>query len=180
MKRDPDKLRAWRQRSAAKAAASAAGKPRAALKRSSGLTGGKPRAKAADSSDRPKAPPVGPMRPGAWREAVWHLDEGKCVGCGKSVPLEADRWVWQAHHPIEKQKLPPGRKYDPRNGVVTCRRCHERHTTWTAVIDGSKLPARCFEFAAELGTWAEDVLDRAHPTRNPAAGSSGSSNTGEQ
>jgi 5-methylcytosine-specific restriction endonuclease McrA len=103
------------------------------------------------------------MAPGAWREEVWRLDRGRCVNCGKAVPLDGDMWSWNAHHPVEKQKLPPSLRWDPRNGVVTCRRCHERHTTAAARIPGSRLPGRCWDFARELGGGWSDVLDRAHP-----------------
>lgn len=179
MRRDPEKLRAWQERSRAKAAENAQGRPRAALKRSSGLARGKTPPKPRKAGERPVArEPVGPLRPGEWRDAVWELDGGRCVACGRVVPKDADRWVWQAHHPLPKQKLPAGQRYDPRNGVVLCTRDHERHETRTAVIAGTKLPARVREFAAELGDWAVDALDRAHPI--PAAGSSGSPDNGRQ
>lgn len=170
LKADVEKVREFQQRG--RGSLSGGGQP---LARSKGLGRGNGSKKASNSGDRPKAPPVGPLTPGDWRRAVWALDEGKCVMCRVPVAMNADRWTWQAHHPIEKQKLPNERKYDPRNGVVTCRRCHEKHTTWTEVIPGEKLPERCRAFAAEMGEGWLDLLDRAHPT-GPAAGSSGAQN----
>lgn len=105
----------------------------------------------------------GPLMPLEWRREVWRLDAGRCVMCGVSVPRDADRWWWQAHHPVEKQNVPPGVRWDPRNGVTTCRRCHERHTSWTARIPGDRLPERARAFARELGPSFVALLERNHP-----------------
>lgn len=160
---DPEKVRAFQQRAREKTAekqrqASANGAlPRSELAR---------RGKGGVNPPRPEnasTAVAGPLSPAEWRVAVWTLDLGRCVGCGREVPRDADRWTWQAHHPIPKQKLPPGKKYDPRNGVTLCRRCHERHESVTHRIPGYRLPERAWSFARECGFWAEDVLNRLHP-----------------
>lgn len=98
---------------------------------------------------------------------------GYCCGCGAQVPRDADRWTWQAHHPIPKQALKrEGLRHlvnDVRFGVVTCRRCHERHTTRTETIPLDKMPLRVLDAAHEIGPRWADLLGREHP----AAGCSG-------
>lgn len=138
--------------------------------------GAKGRPVAPRAAERPTAP-AGPLSPSEWRNAVWALDHGRCVMCGKQVRRDADRWSWQCHHPLEKHKLPAERRYDPRNGVVTCRRCHERHTCRIVVIPASRLPARVFAFAAELGERWLAVLERAHP-QEPGGGDAAAHNDG--
>lgn len=172
LRADPEKVREFKARAAPLKRGSKG------LARGEGLARGKRPPKGSNSSDRRKTAPAGPLSPLEWRRTVWELDGGRCVMCGTAVPRDADRWTWQAHHPIEKQKLPPERKYDPRNGVVTCRRCHERHTSWTEVIPGSRLPARCYAFARELGDRGLSLVNRAHPL-DPAAGNAAAPDTKE-
>lgn len=177
LKRDTDAAREFLQRGRQPLARGEKG-----LARGEGLRRKKTPAKGSNSSDRPKRPlvPVGPLSPREWRRAVWELDGGRCVMCGERVPRDASSWVWNAHHPIEKQKLPPEKKYDPRNGVVACFRCHERHTNAFRRIPMNKLPGRCREFAATLGERGLFLLESAHPREDPAAGTSRRARTGEQ
>lgn len=154
LRRNPRKQREWETRSRA-----------AALERSRDRTQGSTPERTPRPSDRPISRPEGPLSPLAWRREVWELDEGRCVNCGEEVPRDGSMWVWNAHHPVEKQKLPPELRWDPENGVVLCRGCHEGHHDGTTfAVLGQRLPARCRRFAARLGAWAVDVLDRAHPT----------------
>lgn len=151
---DPEKVREFIQRGRA-----------TSLSRSDALRQGRTAPKASRGSDRPVAPREDQVAPWRWRCTVLLLDHGLCVMCGAGPFFaDQDRWTWQAHHPVHKQILPEERKWDPRNGVVLCRRCHERHETWTARIPREKLPARCMEFATELGAAVVSVLERAHPT----------------
>jgi hypothetical protein len=64
---------------------------------------------------------------------------------------------------VEKQKLPPELRFDPRNGVVLVRPEHERHTARFAVVPFEALPESCMLFARELGDWAVAALLREHP-----------------
>jgi hypothetical protein len=54
--------------------------------------------------------------------------------------------------------------WDPRNGVLLTR---DEHLGYEAArrppIPYERLPARCREFAEELGPWAVDRLLRQHP-----------------
>lgn len=166
LRADPEKVREFRERAQAKAREAAKDRPSAALRRSTELTRGNGPAKAPRRSDRPQ-PIEGPLTPGAWRAEVWRLDGGRCVGCGEEVPLDADLWVWQAHHALPKQRLRRAGLHhlvwDPRNGVTLCKRCHERHESAISRIPGAKLPRRVFAFVLELGTWAPDALEVLHP-----------------
>lgn len=108
----------------------------------------------------------GPLTPYSWRKLVHANCYGRCIVTGTSVSLTADRYTWQAHHPLPKRLLPPERRWDPRNGVVLLRRVHERHETRTTVIPLEALPPSVMEFARELGSPYVEALLRAHP---PAA-----------
>lgn len=151
---DPEKLRAFMQRGRA-----------TGLTRSDALGRATRRLKGPKPSDRPRMSQPDLAAAWRWRVMVLLLDRGLCVNCGAGPFFaDQDRWIWQAHHPVHKQILPEARRWDERNGVVLCRRCHERHESWTERIPLSKLPARCMEFAVELGASTVSVLERAHPT----------------
>lgn len=121
-----------------------------------------------NSGERPERPPEGPLKPSEWRGMVWVLDEGHCRMCGKWLNPGGDSWAWHAHHAIEKQELRRRGLYhlvwDPSNGVLLCRRCHEQHTAALPRVPGEKLPQRVRTFAERLGDWAVYALERAHPT----------------
>jgi hypothetical protein len=87
---------------------------------------------------------------------------------GVPVPRDADLWVWQAHHPVPKHRLPPEGRYDSRNGVVLTKRAHEQHTLGFRRVPLERLPASCREFAAQIGPWAFDALVREHPPTSRA------------
>lgn len=114
----------------------------------------------------------GPLTALEWRREVWRLDGGRCRVCRVEVPRDADRWTWQAHHPTAKDELPPSRKWDPDNGIVLCRRHHERHESATERVPFNRLPDRAVRFAAREGDAALYMLERLHP-KDPAAGNGG-------
>jgi hypothetical protein len=103
------------------------------------------------------------------REAVWWLDGGQCVACGKRHRLNASSWEWQAHHVIKAARLQ--REHVPSRMirsaalcVLLCRLpCHMNHESRSAVIPLEKLPTRVVQQVKTLGTWAEDELLRYHP-----------------
>lgn len=112
------------------------------------------------------------------RLEVFDADGGSCVGCDRPLPRGADLWSWHVHHVVKEQTL-KARGCAPkwwrtrRLAVLLCRRCHERHTSRTAVVPLERLPGRVLASAAELGPWAVDLLRRNHPPadagRHPAA-----------
>ena len=182
--RDLEKVRAMQQRARERAAERAREKPRKPIERSGGLSrapkakGGRPTPyRVPAQRGAPHGPAEGPMAPLEWRETVWTLDGGRCVACGRSVPLDADHWVWQAHHCIPKQRLRRERMHHlvwhPDNGVTLCRRCHERHESATERVPGGTLPARVTRFALTIAPWGRDALNAPHPGAIPAAGTSG-------
>lgn len=59
---------------------------------------------------------------------------------------------------------------DPRNGIIACRDHHDRIENARIPIYRADLPARVWEFAAELGDRAVARLERDYPERAPAAG----------
>ena len=165
LRADPEKTRAFVQRS----------RENSTLGRSDGLSRGKTPARASKPVDRPKRPEPeeGPLTPARWRYEVWALDQGVCRGCGAGpFRLDDDAWVWNAHHCIPKTVLRArgehGRVWDPGNGIVLCRRCHEAHHG-IRPVRAHRLPERARTFAVSIGTWAEDVLDRQHPAGDAPA-----------
>lgn len=147
---NPEKVREFLRR----------GHENATLNRSRGLGNAAPPQRHPRAADAP----VGPLTPGEWRVAVLVADNGHCVGCGAGpFTADQDRWVWQAHHPLPKRMLPPELKYDPRNGVVLCRRCHEQHEAAFKRVPGDRLPGRVWAFASDVGAWASIAVQRAHP-----------------
>lgn len=178
LKADPAKIRAMQQRARERAATKARETPRAPLQRRVVDTPRYDGPKRAPKARRaPARPAEGPLTAGAWREKVWHLDGGRCVGCGQAVALDADHWTWQCHHTIAKSRLRReglhAHVWDPDNGVVTCKRCHERHELAVERIPGARLPARVTRFARRIAPWGVDELNRTHPGSCPAAGTSG-------
>lgn len=125
---------------------------------------------------KPAPPPVGPLQPDEWRREVWRLGHGRSLLSGQPVRVDASSWVWQAHHPLAKRLLPPGLKYDPRNGIVLLTLEHQRHEHRfvgrdgrTHVIPLERLPRRVLAFVEELDERgvldesAVELLRRAHP-----------------
>ncbi len=55
-----------------------------------------------------------------WRRQVFEQQENKCVNCG-----ETDITLLVAHH-IKYFKDYPELAYDPKNGIILCRRCHPK------------------------------------------------------
>lgn len=102
------------------------------------------------------------------RVEVFDLDGGRCIGCGTKLRRNGSVWDYQAHHVI-RQNVMKARGLRPRwwRGpslcVLTCKRCHERHTTRTAVIPLERLPQRIHRAVCILGPWAVDLLQREHP-----------------
>ena len=144
LKADPEKTREWLVRSRAK-------RPAKRVKRI------------------PPRPTGGALTPLEWREAVWHLCEGRCIATGVYVPIDAESWTWNAHHCIKSQSLKRhsiSPTADPRAGVVLHTRAHEAHTTRAKTIPYEALPLYVVEYAAELGPWAELALEREHPKKN--------------
>lgn len=103
------------------------------------------------------------------REAVYELDQGRCVNCGKRHRRNASTYEWQPHHVIRQQVLrrrnvKPARIRDATFCVLLCTSpCHERQTTLTARVPFERLPARVVQAVDALGPWAQDALRRAHP-----------------
>lgn len=170
-KRDPEKTRAWQQRSreASPLSRSAPLEPGEGLRRAGGRTG------LSRGSRRPR-PPEGPLSPADWKRAVWQLAAGRCTVTGLPLSRVDDEFGDHAHHCIPKQLL--RRRglhhlvWDPRNGIALKRAVHEAHEyTPNARVPYEALPQRVRDFATELGPWAEDALLRYHP----AAGTSGAS-----
>lgn len=146
---DPEKVREFVQR----------GRQSSRLSRATGPKRGKtPRKGSRASTGRT----LGPLDPDRWRRAIWELCEGCCAGCGVYVPWRVTRPI-NFHHPIPKAKLPPERRFDPRNGVVVCADCHANQEVASHRIPGENLPESVFNFARELGSWAVSVLDALHP-----------------
>lgn len=117
---------------------------------------------------RPERAPEGPLSPREWRLEAFRLSGGRCVVTGDVARHAFDR-RFQAHHPLEKALLPPEHRWDPRNSLWLRSRVHERHTTGAKRVPRGCLPARVWEFAAEMdrlrpGTeWATFAVERAHP-----------------
>lgn len=103
------------------------------------------------------------------REAVFELDGGRCVACGKRHRRNADAWSWQPHHVLRQQTLkrrgvPPARIRDATFCVLLCRLpCHMNHESRSATIPLERLPTRVVEAVDALGPWAQDALVRYHP-----------------
>jgi hypothetical protein len=121
-------------------------------------------------SRRPKPKPrEGPMTPEAWRRAAFDLArvDGRgpalCVVTGEPLSWEFD----EVHHPLEKRLLRARGLYlvvwDPRNSLAVKKRIHLAHTAGDPKIARSFLPARVWEFAAELGEWATARIEDDHP-----------------
>jgi len=110
-------------------------------------------------SKRRARPPEGPLDPATWRKRVMALDGYRCR-VSLSRARDADDRGFHVHHVI------PGlhdRVYDERNGIVVRADVHMNHEAASRRIPGERLPYRTREFAAELGLWAVDLLDRLHP-----------------
>lgn len=141
----------------------------AGLRPSDGLRRGKGpagRSKPLRASRR-RRPPEGPLSPEDYGRAVWRLDGGRSIFSGLPVPSGAI-----PHHPLPKQIL---RKrglfqlvWDPRNGVLLTDAEHAAHESRSRTVPYERLPARCREFAEELGPWAVDRLRKAHPPERGA------------
>lgn len=157
---DPEKVREFLQRSRKPLA-----RPERPLARSELRPGRRKPARAPAAADGPDA---GALTPAQWRVAVWEADEGCCCGCGVAVPRDADRWVWQAHHPLLKQTMKRRGLghlvHHPDWGIVLCRRCHEGHHA-ISPVPYVRLPQRVVHAVTQAGTWAVDLVDRAHPGR---------------
>jgi hypothetical protein len=144
---DPEKVREFQRRAQEKARETAKrpGKGSTRLKRS-----------------KPQRPAEGPLSVEDYCYAVWALDRGECRGCGRRVPRGLI-----PHHPLPKQHLRKRKLYDvvwdPANGILLCETCHGNHESRAAVVPGDRLPARALEFVAARGSWAVEVLERAHP-----------------
>lgn len=115
---------------------------------------------------RKPRPPEGPLSPEEWRREVWRLAGGRSIVSAASTTNPLDR-SFHAHHPVPKSVLRDRGLYhlvwDPRNGVFATRREHLQHEARAEVIPYERLPARCREFAEELGPWAVARLLRNHP-----------------
>lgn len=103
------------------------------------------------------------------REAVYELDQGRCVNCGVEHHRNAGPWAWTCHHVIRQQvlrrrKVKPARIRDATFCVLLCTSpCHERQTTAFKRVPFERLPARVVEAVDALGPWAQDALRRQHP-----------------
>lgn len=139
LKPDPEKVRAWLDRSR---------QPLARTRLS-------PR-----SASRPSRAVVGSA---GFREAVWRLCGGRCVMTGAAVAVDASSWVWNAHHVIQKQGLPDVLRWEPMLGVVLTFRSHERHTLRVERVGFQQLPVHVVEYVDGLGEpWVSRLL-REHP-----------------
>lgn len=147
LRADPEKVREWLRKSR---------KPLARKTRLAPLGRRAARLRASE-------PDIGPLAPLEWRRAVYAACGGRCVMTGRLLSAWGDSWSWHAHHCVPKHKLPPDRRYDPRNGVLLARTAHEDHTSRKRTVPLDRLPASVLEFAVELGDWAVLALEREHP-----------------
>lgn len=104
----------------------------------------------------------------ARRDETWVADEGRCVGCEKTLPRDGDHWSWHSHHCVPEQVL--RRERVPSKFIRTalvcvllCRRCHERQTSAMERVPFERIPSRVILAAAQLGGWAMARLEREHP-----------------
>lgn len=174
MKTDPEKAKAWRQRSTAKAQENRRARVRAAQK-----AGERPQARS-PIERRPKREkaPVAPerriehprpvervVRPVGARRVDWHDTEGKtCVIC------KSKRVV--SHHTVYEQEVRRRDRsliWDVRNRTPICGRDHMRHhddSPWKIPL--AKLPDAAIEFAIDLlGPFAYDYLRRHYSGDDP-------------
>lgn len=160
---DPDKTRAWQQRSREKAAQNARDRPRTALNG------------AAPKDHNAEGKPLGPVRFRAPHPARDEL----CPTCLlQGVKRPAASW----HHWLPQQqirvyvrglRLPdrPSRRRlghllgDRRNLTAFCEDHHGSHGTRSHDFVRAQVPDSAFEFAMELGQeWAERLV-RMYPVR---------------
>lgn len=117
---------------------------------------------------KPRSPRTDLHEAAAWQTAVLKDEKGRrrsCVRCGR---LSSGM---QGHHVVPKSFLKreygnrPEIVWDPRVGIPTCERCHEKHTLRVDVIPADLIPAEAWEFARELGEAAVVRLEKEHPCR---------------
>jgi hypothetical protein len=141
----PAKTRAWRERSAGKLRQKRPGKPE---------------------------PVEGPLSASEWEQAAWDAAprvDGVPVCAVTGKPL--NRLRDHAHHAVQKQELRRRGLYlyvwDPRNAVYVLADVHGPHefTGGPHRIPREALPESVWEFARELGQWAEAHVERHHPER---------------
>lgn len=172
---DPEKVRAFlaRGRGSLKTRPKEpAAKGRATLKRKVELARGSLKDPSKRSPAKRKvAPTEGPLTPAEWRRQVFELSGRRCIvsGSPSNDPYDPD---FHAHHALGAQQL---RKrglhayvWDARNGVLVSEIVHMEHEHHAPTIFAEHLPARVWEFAAEMdalvGTeWATAKVERQHP-----------------
>lgn len=184
LRTDPERAADWQRRSRQRAAENAASRPRKPLSRASGLRGsgtglergrgpqaGRTAARGASAAEPGKAEAAA-----AFYAVVCHAG-ARCLACGRGH----DAGRLDAHHAVQAQTLRriantaglEGAErwaviYDPAIGVPlhgAFTRCaaHERHTSRTATIPRSALPASVIDAAEGLGPEAAAALEREHP-----------------
>lgn len=128
--------------------------------------------RSAPKKKKPQRPPEGPLTPREWQLAVFKASAGRCTVTNTRA-RDPDDPRFHAHHPVPKQTLRRrglhDRVWDPRNGMLVLATLHADHEFAPDYrIPGERVPDSAREFAAELGPWAVDLLDRLHPnTRRP-------------
>ena len=141
---DPEKVRAWQQRSRDTAIERARG--REGMK-SLQLRAAKPESLRAPSMKRSRRSPRDRWVPRDWTRRVFEMHGAVCVVTGQRAV--------QAHHAIPVQTLVQRglaqHAGDPRNGVPVSKRVHERHEQAVERILVACLPQSVFEFAADHG-----------------------------
>lgn len=94
-----------------------------------------------------------------WRAAVRRRDRGRCRVCGiKTVQtLELDPKRGEAHHIVSRTCQVT--RYDVRNGLHTCLRCHSRFKARKLFVTGKASQM----FKVGLGITAKSYLDASYP-----------------
>lgn len=111
----------------------------------------------------------GPLTPLEYFEAVIKRQMGfgaKMVRCPVSQQLFYPSQM-VVHHPYEKWMLRRDRLFemvwDPRNGIAVSPIVHANHHRGFKRIPGYVLDPLVFEFAAELGPAAVELVRKNHP-----------------
>lgn len=126
---------------------------------------------------RKRRPVEGPLDRVGFEEAVIRrqmVPGAKKLRCPVSGEL-VDRSQIHVHHVYEKWRLRRDGLYhlvwDPRNGIAVWIDVHVRHHSGVGPAIFRDVLRPChFEFAAELGEGAVDLIEKNHPERVSSAG----------
>ncbi len=60
-----------------------------------------------------------------WNEADPVKDWARCQHCNRAVWIDAGPYFGEVHHRIPRSICTSAQRYDPANGVLLCRTCHQ-------------------------------------------------------